>query len=76
MAVDMALMVDVLPARDDAAKDLGILNVAANVPQALTPVIVAALLGAFHGNYATIFVYSAVATVISSLFVLPIKSVR
>lgn len=76
MAVDMALMVDVLPAREDAAKDLGILNIAANVPQALTPVIVAALLGAFHGNYASIFCYSAVATVISSLFVFPIKSVR
>ncbi|WP_067851749.1 MFS transporter [Alicyclobacillus mali (ex Roth et al. 2021)] len=76
MAVDMALMIDVLPARDDAAKDLGILNIASNVPQALTPVIVAALLSAFHGNYASIFVYSAIATVVSSVFVFPIRSVR
>lgn len=75
-SVDMALMIDVLPAGEDAAKDLGILNIASNVPQALTPVIAAALLGAFNNNYAAIFIYSAVAALLSSAFVLPIKSVK
>ncbi|WP_432506428.1 MFS transporter [Kineococcus arenarius] len=76
IAVDLALMIDVLPSGGDAAKDLGVLNVATNVPQALTPPIAALLLLTFDGDYAAIFVWSALAVVVSSLFVLPIKSVR
>lgn len=75
-AVDAALMVDVLPSRGDAGKDLGVLNVATNIPQALSPVIAAALLHAFNGNYAVIFVFAIVMVFASSFFVLPIKSVR
>jgi MFS family permease len=76
VAVDVALMVDVLPSTGDAARDLGVLNVATNIPQALTGVIAATLLALFHGDYAAIFVWSAVAVLASSLFVLPIRSVR
>lgn len=75
-SVDMAMMVDVLPSSTDAGKDLGILNVASNVPQALTPVIAAALLSVFAYNYQVLFFYAAAAVVLSSLFVLPIKSVK
>lgn len=70
------MMVDVLPSSTDAGKDLGILNVASNVPQALTPVIAAALLSVFAYNYQVLFFYAAAAVVLSSLFVLPIKSVK
>lgn len=76
MAVDLALMIDVLPSQGDVGKDLGVLNIAANVPQALTPPIAALLLGLFAGNYVAIFVYAIVAIVLSSLLVFPIKSVR
>jgi len=76
MAVDMALMVDVLPSQGDAGKDLGVLNVATNIPQAMSPVIAAALLGAFGGNYAVIFVFAIIMVFASSFFVLPIKSVK
>ncbi|MEV6345176.1 MFS transporter [Actinoplanes sp. NPDC051851] len=76
MAVDLALMIDVLPSQGDMGRDLGVLNVASNIPQALTPVVAAGLLGVFAGNYASIFVWAIVAVVASSLFVLPIKSVR
>lgn len=75
-AVDMAMMIDVLPSNEDAAKDLGVLNIASNVPQAITPLIAAALLGLFNYDYRALFVYSAVAVVFSALFVLPIKSVK
>lgn len=75
-AVDLALMIDVLPSQGDLARDLGVLNIASNVPQTLTPLAAAALLGAFGGDYRSIFVYSMVAVAASSLFVLPIKSVR
>lgn len=76
MAVDMALMVDVLPSQGDAGKDLGVLNVATNIPQALSPLIAASLLGAFGGNYAVIFVFAIIMVFASSFFVLPIKSVK
>jgi MFS family permease len=76
MAVDLALMIDVLPSQGDVGKDLGVLNVAANVPQALTPPIAAVLLGLFGGHYVSIFFYAIVAIVLSSVLVFPIKSVR
>ncbi len=75
-SVDLALMVDVLPSNAAAAKDLGILNIASNIPQALTPLIAAALLRVFAGDYHVLFIYSAVAVALSTLFVLPIKSVK
>lgn len=76
MAVDMALMVDVLPSSGDAGKDLGVLNVATNIPQAISPVLAAALLGAFDNNYAVIFIVAIISVFASSFFVLPIKSVK
>ncbi|MEO7123030.1 MAG: MFS transporter [Lacisediminihabitans sp.] len=75
-AVDFALMVDVLPSQGSIGKDLGVLNVASNVPQAITPLLAAGLLWIFAGNYASIYIFAAVAVVISSLLVFPIKKVR
>ena len=37
MAVDLALVVDVLPDPDQAAKDLGVLNIAGALPFSLAP---------------------------------------
>ncbi|XDS45988.1 MFS transporter [Bifidobacterium fermentum] len=75
-SVDMAMMVDVLPSNDAAAKDLGILNIASNIPQALTPIIAAGLLSMFADNYQVLFMYSAIAAALSAIFVIPIKSVK
>lgn len=75
-SVDMAMMVDVLPSGEDAAKDLGVLNIASNIPQTLTPLFAAGLLSLFAGNYQVLFIYSAAAVVFSAIFVLPIKSVK
>lgn len=75
MSVDTALMTEVLPAAESAAKDLGILNIATTLPQALTPVIVAVLVSV-TGSYAAIFVAGIVFAVLGALTVIPIKSVR
>ncbi len=75
-AVDIAMMVDIPPSNDDAAKDLGVLNLAANIPQTLTPLIAATLLGVFSNNYQVLFIYAAVAVVLSAIFVVPIKKVK
>lgn len=75
-AVDVALMIDVLPSQGDAGRDLGVLNVATNIPQALTPVVAAVLLAIFAGNYASIFAFAALMVLLSSVLVFPIRSVR
>lgn len=75
LSVDAALMNEVLPAAGAAGKDLGILNVATTLPQALTPVVVWALL-AITGDYVAVFVAGIVFAVAGALSVLPIRSVR
>lgn len=74
--VDLALMIDVLPSSGDVGKDLGVLNVATNIPQTLVPILAAVLLGMFGHNYAVIFIYAIIGVILSSLCVFPIKSVR
>ncbi|WP_138444120.1 MFS transporter [Sinomonas susongensis] len=74
MAVDVALVVDVLPNPDHAAKDLGVINIANNIPQMLAPIINAALISVF--GYSSIFVWSIVVVLLSSVLVFPIKKVR
>ncbi|KRA24545.1 hypothetical protein ASD65_09035 [Microbacterium sp. Root61] len=75
MSVDSALMNEVLPKAEAAGKDLGILNIATTLPQALTPVIVWALI-ALTGSYTTVFAAGIVFAIVGALSVLPIKSVR
>jgi MFS family permease len=75
LSVDQALATQVLPAAQTRGKDLGIMNIATAVPQALAPLlgafIVAVLVG-FQG----LFILAAVTTVLGALAVLPIRSVR
>lgn len=75
MSVDSALMNEVLPKAEAAAKDLGILNIATTLPQAMTPVIVWALIS-LTGSYTAVFTAGIVFAVAGALSVLPIKSVR
>ena len=75
MSVDSALMNDVLPSSEAAAKDLGILNMATSLPQAMTPGIVWALI-TLTGGYDAVFVAGVAFAIVGGLSVLPIKSVR
>src|SRR5690606_6798109 len=55
-AVDLALVTDVLPNRwRDAAKDLGIFNVANALPQAIAPAVAPFILATTNGNYGWLF---------------------
>ena len=49
MAVDLALVVDVLPDPDTAAKDLGVLNIAGALPIAIAPAIAPVILAVGEG---------------------------
>ena len=76
MACDTALMTEVLPGGGTAAaKDLGILNMATNIPQALSPSIAAILIAAV-GGYPALFVFGMVAVALAAVVLIPITSVR
>lgn len=76
MSVDAALMTEVLPGGGTAAaKDLGILNIATNVPQALSAAIAGIIITSL-GGYAMLFVFGIVLTIVAAIATAPIKSVR
>jgi hypothetical protein len=74
---DLALVTGVLRSRPQAsAKDLGLLNTANTLPQSLTPMLGAWLLPAAAGDYATLYVVAGCLALLSSLAILPLRSVR
>jgi len=75
MAVDQALATQVLPDQHSRGKDLGIMNVALAVPQAIAPLL-GALLVAAAGGFTALFIAAAIAATLGGLAVLPVRSVR
>jgi len=75
LSVDQALATQVLPDPHTRGKDLGIMNIATAVPQALAPLLGAVVVAALAG-FTGLFVLSAVAAILGALAVLPIRSVR
>ncbi|MFB6480621.1 MFS transporter [Streptomyces virginiae] len=75
MAVDTALVTMVLPKAEDAARDMGVLNIANAGPQIIAP-FVASVVVSFSGGYTALFVVAAVLAVAGALAVKPIRSVR
>jgi MFS family permease len=74
-SVDQALITQVLPKAEDRGKDLGIINIANNLPYALTPVIAAPVIDHL-GGYPVLYLLVLATAVIAALTVQPIKSVR
>lgn len=77
IAVDVALMTEVLPSFANAGKDLGVVALAYQVPLLLVPIVAAVLLPTGGGNnYAALYVFAICMAVIGGLAILPIKKVR
>lgn len=80
IAVDYALVIDVLPDRDNSAKDLGVMNIANALPQSLAAALGGLLLAIGTGgaatNYPALFIGAFVIGVLGALAILPIRSVR
>jgi MFS family permease len=74
-ACDTALMTEVLP-KDGAAagKDLGILNIATNLPQALSTVIGGVLISLL--GYQALFFCGIVSVLVAVVVLIPIRSVK
>lgn len=66
MTVGLALGTDLLPAEADHARDLGLLNVSANLGQLLGPLIGAGLVAA-SGGFTLVFIGSAVLSIAGGL---------
>ena len=74
LAVDQALITQVLPNAEDRGRDLGVINVANALPQVLAPVIAAPIVTSL-GGYPALYTATAVVTVVSGVLVRNIKSV-
>lgn len=74
LAVDVALVVDILPNPAETAKDLGVINIANNVPSMLAPIANAFLIGAF--GYVGLWPWAIALVFTAGLLVLPIKGVK
>ncbi len=89
-AVDFALITQVLPDAEDRAKDLGVINIANALPQVFAPALAGVLLlvvretggsVATHGDswslgYGVLYLVAAGASVLGSVLVTRIRSVR
>lgn len=75
-SVDTALMSEVLPSQNDFAKDLGVLNIAATLPQTLAPGLAGLIVVIAGGAYTPLFPIGIVIALLGAFAVLPIKSVR
>lgn len=76
MAVDLALVTDVLPDSENAAKDLGVFNVANALPFAFAPALAPVILAASGDSYAVLYAVAGLCAVAGALAILPIKGVR
>ena len=73
-AVDQALMSEVLPSATSFAKDLGVVNIAATLPQTLAPAVAGAIVLTF--GFAGLFPVGIILSVLGAFAVWPIRSVR
>lgn len=75
IAVDIALITEVLPSAGSRGKDMGVFNIANSLPQVIVPIIAVITVNAFH-NYTALFVIVAIAAILSGVLIAPIKGVR
>ncbi|BCW47307.1 MFS transporter [Arthrobacter sp. StoSoilB5] len=74
LAVDFALITQVLPTALDRGRDLGVINVANSLPQVIAPLIAFPFV-TYLGGYVSLYVAAAVIGLLGAVFVVKIKSV-
>ncbi len=75
-AVDLALVADVLPDPDSAAKDLGVMNIAGALPSSVAPAIAPAILALGGGSYGVLYAVAGVSAVLGACAILRVRGVR
>jgi MFS family permease len=74
LSVDQALITQVLPAADDRARDLGVINIANSAPQVLGPAIAFPLVS-YLGGYPALYLAAAGVTILGSVLVTRIRGI-
>ncbi|MGO4343497.1 MFS transporter [Pedococcus sp. 2YAF34] len=75
-AVDLALVTEVLPDPDHAAKDLGVFNYAGALPFTIAPALAPGILSLGAGSYSVLFAAAAACAAAGAFAVLPVKALR
>jgi MFS family permease len=75
-AVDLALVADVLPSKDNIAKDLGVFNIAGALPFSIAPGCAPAILAIGGGNYGVLYAAAGIFAIIGAAAILPVRGVR
>ena len=73
-SVDYALVTQVLPSKEDAGRDLGIINVTASLPQTFGAAAAGLVVTAF--GYGALFPIAATIVLLGAFAILPVRSVR
>ena len=73
--VDLAVMSLVLPHREHAGRDLGILAVATGLPQIMSSVVAGGIIN-YAGGYITLYVFGGLCALVSGVVVFFIRKVR
>lgn len=75
LSIDQALATEVLPDAEHNGKDLGVMNIAMAVPQALGPLLGAWIVEA-TGGFASLFAFAAIFGLLGGVSVQQVKGVR
>jgi MFS family permease len=76
MAVDLALVADVLPDEATAAKDLGVLNMAGALPFSVAPAMAPVVLAVGGGSYAVLYSVAGCCALAGAVAILPVRQAR
>lgn len=74
-AVALAILTQVLPAAQDRAKDLGVVNIANLLPQVIAPLVATVILSNL-GGYPALFAAAGIATLAAGALITGVKTVR
>ncbi len=75
-AVDLALVADVLPSKDNVAKDLGVFNIAGALPFSIAPAGAPVILAIGGGNYGVLYAAAGIFAIVGAVAILPVRGVR
>lgn len=76
VAVDLALVADVLPDQNSAAKDLGVLNIAGALPFSIAPAMAPAILAIGGGSYGVLYAVAGACAIVGAATILRVRGVR
>ena len=76
VAVDAALITQVLPQASNRAKDLGVMNSAGALPSSVAPAVAPAILAVGGGSYGVLYAVAGACAVLGAGAVLRVRRVR